>query len=583
MPTWTRWLPALDLRTWRPRDLLPDLTAAAAVTVLSVPQGLAYAMLAGLPPAVGLYAAIWPAVFGALFRSSRHVVAGPTNALSLLVGTAVASVAASTGASPAELAVSLALAVGVVQLAAGGLRLGAVVDYISNSVVLGYITGAAVLIALGQLPHLTRTPMEGAHLPARLFSWASGLAAADLRSLALGLGTVVGIAGLRRLDRRIPGPLVAMAAGIASFMAFGLHDAGLRTLADLARTPEGFPPFTLPRLDVLGPLIPAAIAATVLSLVESNSVARSLARRSGDRVDSSVEFAGQGLANLAAAFTGGSPVSGSLARSTVNWRTGARSCLAGVFGAGMVALVVLGFGSVADQTPLATLAGILMVLAWDLVEWDRIRMTLRGGAGDVAAFLATLVGAWIFDLDKAIYLGVAISIALFLRRARMLTVTELIVDGEDRLAERQESGESGERHCSAVRVLHVEGSLFFGAASELSESLEGVIADPAIRVLVLRLKRCHGLDVTTCEVLRGVVEGMRRNGRHVVLVGMRPAVMARMEAFGLVESFGRENLFPTEPGWFVAMDHAVDRALHLAGEHEEHCPLAAYRGGRAQS
>ncbi|MSQ00804.1 MAG: SulP family inorganic anion transporter [Myxococcales bacterium] len=577
----SRWLPLLDLRSWRAVDLPADLRAAAAVTVLSVPQGLAYAMLAGLPPVVGLYASIWPALFGALFRSSRHVVAGPTNALSLLVGTAVASVAASTGASALTLAVTLALTVGAIQILAGLLRLGMLVDYISNSVVLGYITGAAVLIAAGQLANLTRTPMEGVDLGTRLVSWAGGASGADGITLALGGATVALLLLLRRLDPRIPGPLVAMVFGVAMCVGFGLHAGGLRILEDLAPIGGAVLHWSRPELQWVGALLPAAVAATVLSLVEASSVGRSIAGRSGDRLDASVEFVGQGLANAAAAFTSGYPVSGSLSRSMTNWRTGGRSRLAGVFGAAMVAGVVLLAGPLVNQTPLATLAGILLVLASDLIDWARIRMTLKGGWGDGLAFAVTLIGAWVLRLDQAIYLGVALSIVLFLRRARMLTVTELVVDDDDHLRERAEDDEMGGRHCAAVRVLHVEGSLFFGAASELSESLDQVVGHPELRVLVLRLKRCHGLDVTTADVLRALVATMRRSGREVVLVGMRPDVMARMAALGLVEAFGAQNLFPTERGWFVAMDRALDRALDLVGEHEPACPLHAYRRERA--
>lgn len=575
-----RWLPLLDLRSWRPAHLGPDLGAAAAVTVLSVPQGLAYAMLAGLPPVVGLYASIWPALFGALFRSSRHVVAGPTNALSLLVGTAVASVAASTGASPLTLAVTLALTVGAIQVLAGLLRLGMLVDYISNSVVLGYITGAAVLIAAGQLANLTRTPMEGVDLGSRLASWARGAGGADITTLALGGSTVALLLLLRRLDPRIPGPLVAMVFGGAMCVGFDLQPGGLRTIEELAPIGGGVLAWSLPELRWVGALLPAAIAATVLSLVEASSVGRSIAGRTGDRLDASVEFVGQGLANAAAAFTSGYPVSGSLSRSMTNWRNGGRSRLAGVFGAAMVAGVVLLAGPLVNHTPLATLAGILLVLAWDLVDWARIRMTLKGDAGDVLAFAVTLIGAWVLQLDQAIYLGVALSIVLFLRRARMLTVTELVVDDDDHLRERAEDDETGGRQCSAIRVLHVEGSLFFGAASELSESLDEVVGDPALKVLVLRLKRCHGLDVTTADVLRALLATMRRTGRDVVLVGMKPGVMGRMKSLGLVAEFGPENLFPTEAGWFVAMDHALDRALEVVGEHERACPLADYRRGR---
>jgi len=585
-----RFLPLLDLRAWRPASLGADLPAAALVTVLSVPQGLAYAMIAGLPPVVGLYASMLPAVVGGLFRSSRHVVAGPTNALSLLVGGAVAAAVAETGASPVSLALTLAFLVGLVQIAAGLLRLGALVDYLSNPVVLGYVSGAAVLIGVGQLGNLSGTGMPGDGVLQQLLGWIAGLGAANPWALGLGLGTTALVVGLRRLDPRIPGALVAMLLSLAASVGLDLPGHGVRVIADIAPVPDQLPPLTLPSLGHLSLLLPAAVAVTVLSLVESTSVARAIAARTGDRVDPSVEFYGQGLANLAAAFTGGYPVSGSLGRSMANWRSGARTRLAGVFGGVMVMAVVLFAGSVVDRTPVASLAGLLLVLAWDLVDRPRIRLVFRSGRGDAAAFLATLVGAWVLPLDRAIYLGVAISVGLFLRRARLLTAAELAVDDTDhlretRLDQRPEDDEllppSEElRRCSAIRIVHVEGSLFFGAAGELQEILDEVGADASVRVVVVRLKRCQGLDLTTAEVLRNAAVHLREGGRTLLLVGMRPAVMERMEKLGLPEVVGRENLFPTEPGWFAAMDAALHRARALVGEHEADCPVDRYLAGR---
>jgi SulP family sulfate permease len=586
-----RYLPFLDLRGWRVADLRGDLTAAAAVTVLSIPQGLAYAMMAGLPPAVGLYASMVPAIVGGLFRSSRHVVAGPTNALSLLVGGAIAAVVASTGADPVTIAGTLALMVGVIQLLAGLLRLGAFVDYISSPVVLGYITGAAVLIALGQLPNLTQTHMSGAHLPGQLLSWVRGLDAVNPMAVALGLGTTAAIVLLRLLNRRVPGALLAMVGGIVLEYTFGLHDRGMRVIADIAPVRGQLPPWTWPSLSHVELLVPAAVAATVLSLVESSSVARAIAARTGDRIEPDTEFAGQGLSNLAAAFTGGYPTSGSLGRSMANWQSGARTRLAGPLGGVLVLLVVLFGGPVVDHTPVASLAGILLVLGWDLIDWKRIRLTMRAGRGDALAFVTTLVGTWVLELDKAIYVGVVISLVLFLRRARLITVVELAFDDDLRLREVAVADDApganetappvGSFHrCCAIRVLHVEGSLFFGAASELQASLDEAVEDPSVRVLVLRLKRCQGLDMTTAEVLRSCAEGLRAQGRHLVLVGMRAPVMARMEAFGLPKAVGAENLFPTEERWFVAMDRALTRARELAGEHEVGCPVERYLEGR---
>lgn len=586
--SWTRALPLADLRSWRPSDLGPDLAAALAVTVLSVPQGVAYALIAGLPPAAGLYAATIPALVGSLFRSSRHVIAGPTNALSLLVGGAVASLTAELGASPVEVAVSLAMVVGIFQLAAGLLRLGALVDYISNPVVLGYITGAGVLIGVGQLPNVTATPMESGHLAHRLWTWAQGLQGADPLAVGVALGTTAVVVGLRLVDKRIPGSILAMALGIAASLVFDLQGRGLQVVADIAPVPASLPPWTLPSLQHWHALVPFAVAATVLSLVESSAVARAIAAQTGDRLDTSAEFAGQGLSNVVAALTGGYPISGSLSRSSLNWKAGARSRLAGVFAGLLVLAVLLVAGPLVDHTPIASLAGLLLVIAWDLVDRQRIRMTLKSGLGDVAAFAVTLLGAWTLDLDKAIYLGVVISIVLFLRRARLLTVRELAVDHRTRLREATSeiapdddelpALSEGFHACPQIRILHVEGSLFFGAASELQHMLDVATSDELIRVLVVRLKRCQGLDVTTAEVLSATAAQMRQQGRHLLLVGMRPPVMERMEALGLVEAMGRDHLFPTEPGWFVAMDHALERALVLLGPHCDHetCPIEDY-------
>ncbi len=595
-----RYLPLTELRDWRPADLPKDLVAAVAVAVLSVPQGVAYALIAGLPPAAGLYAAAIPAIIGALFRSSRYVVAGPSNALSLLVGGGVAMLAASTGATPMQIAVSVALMVGVMQVAAGLLRLGALVDYISNPVVLGYITGAGVLIGVGQLPNLTHTPMARGDIFTRLASWVGGLGGLDTLTLGLGLGTTALVLLLRVIDRRIPGAVAAMVAGIGASMAFDLQGRGVKVVADLAPIPASLPPLTLPELSHLPALVPLAAAATVLSLVESSSLARAIASNTGERLDTSVDFAGQGLANIAAAFTGGYPVSGSLSRSMLMWQAGGKTRMGGILAGLLVLAVLLVAGPLVDHTPVASLAGLLMVLAWDLVDRKRIRVTLNSGIGDSAAFLVTLVGTWVLDLDKAIYLGVLISIALFLRRARLLTVRELAVDPRGRLREAA-SGlapdddelpelSDGFRPCPQLRILHVEGSLFFGAASELQHVLDVAASDPDLRVLIVRLKRCQGLDVTAAEVLRSSAELLRRTQRHLILVGMRPPVMARLRAFGIADAIGDDHLFPTEPGWFVAMDHAIEQGLRFLDGPDydsghcdaDTCPLREYLELRRQ-
>lgn len=563
------------LRRHLPGNLAPDLFAAVSVLFLAVPQGLAYATIAGLPPAMGLYAAAVPAIVGSLFRSSHHVVVGPSNALSLLVGGAVVAAA---GADPVQVAIALALGVGLFQLVATLLRLSSVVDYISSPTILGYVSGAALLIGVGQLYNLTGTQGPRGKLWVTLGGWAQSLSEVSPIAVALGVGTAVFVILLRRFSRRIPSAIVALSVGIAIDLAFGLERQGVRVISDLAPIPGGLPPLTLPSLAMTFDLLPVAAACTVLSLVESNAVGRSIAARTGQRLDARREFLGQGLANTVAAFTGGYPVSGSLARSALNAQAGARTRAAGVMAGALMIVALLAVGPVLDHTPLAVLAGLLLVIAWDLVDVAKIRATVKAAWPDALAFAFTMMGTWTLELDQAIYLGVGISIVTFLRKARLLTVRELVINESGHLQE-VALGASLDtlRRCGVIRILHVEGPLFFGSAGELRRLIDEVLADPTVEVIVLRVKRASSLDVTAAEVLANVATMMRGHGRHLLLVGMRPDALPVLERSGAAEAIGEQNLFPARDRWFAALEAARERALELTHDHAHDCALARAR------
>ncbi len=573
-----RFLPFLDLRSYQLRHLSQDLLASPSVTFLDIPQGVAYALIAGLPPVMGLYAAALPAIVGALFRSSQHVVTGPTNAVSLLVGTAVAAEVARSGASPMTVGVTLAFLVGVVQFLAGLLRLGALADYISQPVVRGYISGAAVLIMLGQLPNATGTARVAGN-PAQMFGgWLASLSEAQLLAVFFTLGTIACVLCLRRYYPRLPASLIALGLSIVAARVFQLSEAGLQLVADLAPLPAGLPPLTVPQWDQWAGLLPTALACAVLSLVESSSVARTLAAKSGQRLDMAAEFSGQGLANIAAAFSGGYPVSGSLARSTLNQQAGAQSRLSALFCGLFMLAGLLVLGPVVNQTPIASLAGLLFVLAFDLIDRQHIRLILRATRGDRAAFLATLVGTWLVPLDQAIYMGVGISMLLFLRRAQLLTVREMTIGEKGRFREVDPGSAERGRHCSAIRVLNLTGPLFFAAAGELQATLERMNAAPHIRVVILRIRQTQGLDITIASLLESSQCQLESAGKTLLILGLRPDAMQLFEKTGIVTRIGPANLFPAQSGWFTALEAALRRALILAGAHScgTRCPFAAY-------
>lgn len=583
MASWTRFLPFTDLAGYSAADLRKDAVASATLTFLAVPQGIAYAMIAGLPPVMGLYASTLPTIFGALFRSSRHVVTGPTNALSLLVGTAGAAAA---GLDPVPTVLLLSFLVGAIQVSMGVLRLGVLVDYISLPVVMGYITGAGVLIGIGQLHHLTETPGASGTLFEKVWGWSQHLAGANGWAIGVGALTLVGIVLLRRVDKRIPAPMAMLAVFTAlSWALDGGTQYGLTRIADLSPIPAGLPPLSLPggegrwawSFDDAGTILPIAVAVTVLSLVESSAVARSISSRSGQRLDISVEFSGQGLANLCAAFCGGYPTSGSLSRSGLNHQIGAVSRISGVLGGVMMTGVLLALGPVLNHTPIASLAGLLFVVAYDLVEVDRIEKLVKGRRSDAAAFFVTVLSTWVLRLDHAIYVGIGVSVFLFLRSARLLTIHRLLFDHAGRPMELRDEDPALEEQCTSIRLLQVEGQLFFGAAGELASALDEVIADPEAEVVWVRLRRAFGMDATIAEVLAAAATRLHGEGRHLILVGIRPPARGVLERTGAVEVIGEGNVFSKTDTWLESSNRGLARALELVDEHGcEDCPIETH-------
>lgn len=567
---------------WRTASWRDEIVAAIAVTVLGVPQGIAYAVVAGLPPIVGLFAGVWPVIVGSLFRSARIVITGPTNAVSLLVGTTVAV----TSDDPVVAATTVAVMIGAIQLAAGLLRLGSIVDYVSAAVVAGYVTGAGVLIAAGQLPYLTGTAKLRGDLVTQLVGWGQGLGELHGPSLALGLFSAAVVIGVRRYGGKSLSALAAVVISTLIVALLGDLAAGIRLVADLTASSGGstLPGLSLPDLSRVADLVPVALAGVLLSLVESTSVSRSIAARTGQRLSLQLEFVGLGLANLAAGLGSGYPVSGSLARSGLNEQSGAKTRYAGVLSGGLMLFVLLGLGPLVDRLPIPALAGLIIVIAADLIDLPRIRRLLRATLSDRLAFVGTLLGTFALPLDQAIAVGVGINLVLFLRQSQWVVARELRPDAARHLQEVDPDGPERPdlQRCHAIRILHFEGPLFFGAAGALEDALNEVIADPSVRVVVVRLKRASGLDFTTAEVFGQAHRRLSEDGRQLMLVGLRPAMLRTLTRTGVAESIGDAGIYPTQPGWFVAMHEALSAAVASLPEHHPDgrpCPVARVAHG----
>ena len=549
--------PAAVLSGYDSADLRPDLIAGLTVAVVLLPQAIAYAMIAELPPQMGLYTAVTAAVAGALWGSSRHLHSGPTNATSLLVLATLLTVA--TPGTPEFLAAAgyLAVLAGFLKLVMGLARMGALVNFVSDSVVVGFTAGAAVLIGVNQLRHLLRLDVNS-HPIFRdtVVQVANALGGTHGPSAALGLGTLVLIASLRRWRPRWPAALIAMAAAAAATAALDLTRHGVLVLGAL---PRGLPPLTVPPLldlDLLAELSPGALAIAAIGMVESMSISRALAQKSGQRLNSNQEFVGQGLSSILSGFLSGYAGSGSLTRSQVNYESGARTPLAAVFSGVWVLLAVLALAPLAAFLPRTALAAVLLATAAGMVDRREIRRVLRSSRGDSVILLSTLLGTLLLPLEFAVLTGMLISFGRYLIHTSMPTVDEVVPDETHRHLVRLRGRRPA---CPQLGIVEIEGSLYFGAVNHVEERLLALRSKrPGQVFLLLRLNRVDHVDVSGIHALEALVRRYRDRGGDVYLEGVRPAVLHLMSVSGFLKFLGHENLLRKED----PIGHLFRKVLH---------------------
>ncbi len=551
---------------WRQRvdgaTLRADLLAGAVGAFVVLPQGVAYATLAGMPPQFGLYCAIVPAIIAALWGSSWHLVSGPTNALSLVVFATVAPLALPGSPDYISLVLTLTMLVGFVQLAMGVARLGALVNFISHTVIVGFTAGAALLIIAAQLPRFFGVPSSGgAHFFLALHGFAAGLPKLDLAVTATGVVTLVAALVSKRTLRRLPYMVVAMVVG--SVFAYALHRLGLGTVPTVGALPSGIPQLSAPSFDpeTWATLVPAALALTVLGLTEAVSIARAIAQKSGQRIDGNQEFIGQGLSNIAGAFASAYPSSGSFNRSGVNYEAGARTPLAAVTAALFLIAILFAVAPLAAYLPHAVMAALLFVVAWGLIDIPEMRRIARTGRGDLVVLVVTFAATLTIALEVAIFVGMLASLFFYLNRTTHPSLTSVAPD--PRTPQRRfVPAEDPARRCPQLDVLRLDGSIFFGAVEHVRDEIEAARRTrPQATHVLLVGSGINFIDVAGCECLAQTARYVRETGATLHLCNLKPAVQAALERGGFVEEIGAEHIWPTKAdairGIYAMLDSAT--------------------------
>jgi len=561
-----------ELRHYSWHKFRQDLLAGTTLTLVSIPQAIAFALILGVPPQVVIISTVVGGFFSALFFSSHHHVFGPTTSVCLITA---ATVSANTGLplSPLQLAAYLAVLIGAAQFIAGLVSFGEVTKFISRSVVVGYTTAIGILLIASQVHNLMAFPSPSSEaLLQTLNRVLNALANLSISWWDIGVGlSTLGIFHLvKRLQPKWPEALVGLVLlGVFSRIFWEFHpQLPFHIIKDESALTAVLPHFSpLPSLTDQWAIIPklanTAIAIAIIGMLEAASITKSLAAQSGQTIEPNQELMGMGIGNMAAGLCGVTPGSSSFTRSAVNFQSGAVSQMSAMLSSGAVLIILLVAAPVFNYLPVAALAAHLMRVGYHLISRAQIRIATRSTRSDATVFFVTLLVALFLKLDTAIYAGIGVALALFLLKTSTPTLVEYVFNESGQLTE---LSPEAQRANPQISITHVEGELFFGAADLFQNQIRRQAADENIRVFILRMKNARHLDATTVMALQSLYDYLRTTNRYLLISGCNSDVMRVLRNSGLLKQIGAENVFPTEANPTISTKRALQRARELVPE-----------------
>ncbi len=544
IPNMTRYLPILSWgREYNRTALSNDLVAALIVTIMLIPQSLAYALLAGLPAEAGLYASIAPIMLYAVFGTSRALAVGPVAVVSLMTAAALSNIVEQGTMGYAVAALSLAALSGVILLAMGLFRLGFVANFLSHPVIAGFITASGIIIAASQLKHILGINAEGHNLLELAMSlvehifeinWITAVIGVlatgflfwvrkGLKPLLQKFGTSVGLTGVLVKT----GPVAVVVATTVAVWAFGLNDKGVKIVGDV---PQSLPPLTLPSFspELLGQLLLPAFLISIIGFVESISVAQTLAAKKRQRINPDQELIGLGAANIGASLTGGFPVTGGFSRSVVNFDAGAETPAAGAFTAVGLAIAALALTPLIFFLPKATLAATIIVAVLSLVDFSILKRSWNYSKADFAAVLATMLMTLILGVEAGVSAGVGLSILLHLYKSSNPHIAEVgQVPGTEHYRNILRHDVITD---PTIVTLRVDESLYFANARYLEDKIQNRVAkDKTIRHVILQCSAINDIDLSALESLEAINERLKEMDVQLHLSEVKGPVMDRLQ------------------------------------------------------
>ena len=554
------WLPSYDKR-----HLPGDLSAGLTVGVMLIPQGLAYAMIAGLPPIYGLYASTLPLIIYALLGTSRQLAVGPVAMVSLLTAAGVGSLATGGTETYIALAITLALFVGLIQFLLGAFRLGFLVNFLSHPVISGFTSAAALIIGLSQLKHLLGVEIARSHHVHEIVLEAlSKLGEVNWTTFAIGAGGVILILGAKRLHKAIPGPLLAVVFGILLVWGMNLQDQGVKIVGAV---PGGLPSFGIPQVQLatIQDLVPIALAIALVSFMESIAVAKAIQAKHKDyKVVANQELIALGAANIGGAFLQSYPVTGGFSRTAINDQAGAKTGLASVFSAALIVLTLLFLTPLFYFLPKAILASVIMVAVFGLIDVKEAKHLWKADRSDFWMLIITFLATLGLGIEQGIGIGVILSLAIIIFRTSRPHIAELgqvpgttfyrNVERFDAVLRRED-----------LLIIRLDAQLYFANIDFFKDKVNELMqARPArsLRTIILNAESINAIDSTAMHALSDLIADWRKEGLRVLITGVKGPVRDSLVKGHLIEKIGKDN-------FYMSVQEAVDGQLEQTHDQQE--------------
>ncbi len=539
-------------------DFIAGLTGA----VIVLPQGVAFATIAGLPPEYGLYTAMVTPIIAALFGSSFHLVSGPTTAISIVVFSAVSHHATPGTPEFVSMALTLTFLAGVYQFAFGVARLGSLVNFVSHTVVIGFTAGAAILIATSQLKHIT-----GIFVPKGetfIHTWMdlyAGIGDINLYLLVIGIATLLSALISKRFMPKLPNLLIGMVVG--SLLA--LFFKNYTEVKLVGEIPAHLPPLSHPEFSfqTIKLLAPEAFAVALLGLIEAVSISRAIATKSSQRIDSNQEFIGQGLSNMTGSFFSSYAGSGSFTRSGINYEAGAKTPLSAILAAIFLMIIVLLIAPLTAYLPIAAMGGVILLVAYNLIDFHQIKHTFSFSKSETSILLTTFFATLFLELEFAIYLGVILSLVLFLAKTSTPRIPTLSFDGEVGDSKRKfiNINKKPVKQCPQVKIIRIDMSIYFGSINHIQNRIAHIVDNENIYHILIVSSGINFIDLAGAEALIAENTTLKKLGGGLYFVSMKSSVYEFSAKSGFIKHVGNNHFFDSKTEAIASIYERLDKKV----------------------